>query len=222
MSINLKQACEQFNLPIPLSIQHLLMLRTFHEKEIILQSGKEIDGLYLLIEGRYYVTTREVTGKELLLRYCNPLSVLGDIEILQDCTIQSDCIASSKCTFIFIPLSVYITYLQMDGTFTKLLLKELAYKLQTCTISSRVNALASVEARFAAYLCTIYSDSSTKDYIFTSNLNEVASLIGTTKRHLNRIIKTWGEQDIITRTTEGIKIIDFAKLDLYSEDIRYE
>ncbi|MBB2480759.1 Crp/Fnr family transcriptional regulator [Bacillus sp. APMAM] len=198
------------------------MLRTFHEKEIILQSGKEIDGLYLLIEGRYYVTTREVTGKELLLRYCNPLSVLGDIEILQDCTIQSDCIASSKCTFIFIPLSVYITYLQMDGTFTKLLLKELAYKLQTCTISSRVNALASVEARFAAYLCTIYSDSSTKDYIFTSNLNEVASLIGTTKRHLNRIIKTWGEQDIITRTTEGIKIIDFAKLDLYSEDIRYE
>ncbi|MGQ3479658.1 Crp/Fnr family transcriptional regulator [Paenibacillus sp. TY11] len=220
--MNIQKACEHFQIPIPLSILSLCKWLTISPQATILQAGDEIAGLYLLVEGRYYVTTKEVTGKELLLRYCHPLSILGDIEILQNCDIQSDCIAATECSFIFIPLSVYEMHLQHDGAFSRLLLKELAYKLQTCTISSRVNALASVEARFAAYLCTIYSNAFTKEYLLTSNLNEVASLIGTTKRHLNRIIKKWEEQQILSRVNDALQIINWGKLYTLSENIRYE
>ncbi|WP_167518696.1 MULTISPECIES: helix-turn-helix domain-containing protein [Paenibacillus] len=85
-----------------------------------------------------------------------------------------------------------------------------------------MNALASVEARFAAYLCTIYSDAYTKEYLSTSSLNEVASLIGTTKRHLNRIIKNWEEQHILSRSNDELQIINVEKLNTLSENIRYE
>ncbi|MDQ0495279.1 hypothetical protein [Paenibacillus brasilensis] len=93
--MNIQKACEQFQIPLPLSVQPLCKWLIVSSQATILQAGDEITGLYLLVEGRYYVTTKEVTGKELLL---------------QNCDIQSDCTAATACSFIFIPLSVYVTY----------------------------------------------------------------------------------------------------------------
>ncbi|WP_431026717.1 Crp/Fnr family transcriptional regulator [Lysinibacillus sp. LZ02] len=220
--MNINDAVKKWNYSFPKEMENKFTLRTYKQGESILQTGDAIDGLYLLVEGRYYVTTKEVTGKELLLRYCNPPAILGDIEIFQSCPVQSDCIADRACVFLFIPLTVYQTYLQYDGAFSQLLLKELTFKLQTCTISSRVNALAAVSTRFAAYLCTIASDIQLKHYMSTTNLNDIASLIGTTKRHLNRVLKDWANLNIVERTDKGIHILDWSQIEALSENIRYE
>lgn len=220
--MNLQNICVHYKLPINKTMQKHVLIRTFQPNEVILQTGDAIDGLYLLVEGRYYVTTTEVTGKELLLRYCKPLSILGDIEILQNIEIQSDCIAHSLCTFIFIPLAIYEQYLSQDALFSQLLLKELAFKLRTCTVSSRVNAVASVSSRFAAYLCTAWSDDREAHYMSTTNIHHVAALLGTTKRHLNRVIKDWANQQIIERTKDGIRVLDWDEINQLSEGIRYE
>ncbi|WP_332647808.1 Crp/Fnr family transcriptional regulator [Lysinibacillus sp. 54212] len=208
--------------PFSNRIKEKLELRIMKRGERILGAGEPIDGLYLLVEGRYYVTTQEVTGKELLLRYCHPPAILGDIEIFQSCPVQSDCIADRECTFLWIPLAVYRNDLQQDAAFCQLLLKELSFKLQTCTVSSRVNALSSVATRLAAYLCTIATDENYTHYMSTTNLTDIASLIGTTKRHLNRVLKDWVELNIVERSEEGISILDWQQIEGISEGIRYE
>jgi len=199
-----------------------LQQRTYKRNEYILKTGDEIDGLYFLIEGKYYVSSIEITGRELLLRYSKKPAILGEIELIEECIIQSDCIAAETCEFIFIPRSTYKKYLQQDSNFTQLLLKELAYKLKTCTISSRVNALSSVSTRLAAYYCTLESIHLSSDYIETRTLDEVASLIGTTKRHLNRILKQWSEEEIIYRNGDTIQILNWEKMKQCSNDVRFE
>lgn len=196
--------------------------RSYEPNESILSVGEDIDGLYFLLEGKYYVSSPEITGKELLLRYCQKPAIMGDIEIFQDCSVQSNCVAAEKCLFLFIPYTLYEQKLKYDSGFTQMLLQELAYKLRTCTISSRVNALSSVSLRLAAYLCTIESPSRLKEYIMTNTLDEVASLIGTTKRHLNRVLKQWSDEGIVQRNNETIQIIDWSKIEEISEDVRFE
>lgn len=199
-----------------------ISLKTFQQGEYILKAGDEIDGFYFLINGKYYVSSLEITGKELLLRYCQVPAILGDIEVFERCTIQSNCIAAEPCKFIFVPYHLYENTLMHDSQFTQLLLKELAYKLRTCTISSRVNALSSASVRLAAYLCTIESTSLFKNYIMTNTLDEVATLIGTTKRHLNRIVKQWIDEGIAKRNEEQIEILDWKRVKAISENVRFE
>lgn len=197
-------------------------IRSYEPNEYILNVGDEITGFYFLIEGKYFVSSPEITGKELLLRYCQKPAILGDIEFFQECTIQSNCVAAETSRFLFIPFALYNQHLKFDSAFTHILLRELAYKLQTCTISSRVNALSSVSLRLAAYLCTIESSSRYKDYIMTKTLDEVASLIGTTKRHLNRVLKQWSDEGIVRRNDETIQIIKWDKIEEISEEVRFE
>lgn len=199
-----------------------MQIKSYEPNEAILKNGDEIEGLYFLIEGQYYVSSIEITGRELLLRYCKAPAILGDIELVEHCIIQSNCTAAENCKFLFIPLHIYKKYLYLDATFTNLLLKELAYKLKTCTVSSRVNALSSVATRLAAYYCTLESVETSSSYIETRTLDEVAALIGTTKRHLNRILKKWSEEEAIIRLGDTLQILDWDKIKYYSNDIRFE
>lgn len=197
-------------------------IRSYEPNEYILNVGEVIKGFYFLLEGKYFVSSPEITGKELLLRYCQKPAIMGDIEYFQNCSVQSNCVAAEKSVFAFIPYELYGQHLKFDSEFTQILLHELAYKLHTCTISSRVNALSAVSLRLAAYLCTIESTSRFKDYIMTNSLDEVASLIGTTKRHLNRVLKQWSDEGIVRRDEQSIQIINWSRIEEISEDVRFE
>ena len=50
------------------------------------------------------------------------------------------------------------------------------------------------------------------EYIETRTLDEVASLIGTTKRHLNRILKKWSEEEAIIRNEDTLQILNWEKM----------
>ncbi|MEC1177480.1 Crp/Fnr family transcriptional regulator [Metasolibacillus meyeri] len=196
-------------------------IRTFEKEEPILLAGEEIDGLYFLLEGSYNVLSPEINGKELLLRKCTPPAILGDIELFQHCLIQSNCIAKERCTFLFITQQAYEQTFKFDADFTQLLLEELTFKLKTCTTLSRVNALSAVAVKFAAYLCTIESSDIANDYLKVQNLQEIAALIGTTSRHMNRVLQKWAEQQIIERHDDTIHITDWQAIQAISEDIRF-
>ena len=211
-----------YNYTFPEKVIDEIKCRTYSPKDLILTTGEEIEGLYFLLEGKYYVSSIEITGKELLLRYSKVPSILGDIEVFEKCEVQSNCIAAQPCEFVFIPNATFESYLQYDAQFMKILLKELAYKLKTCTTSSRVNALSPVSVRLAAYYCTVASGNSNSEYIFAGSLEEVASLIGTTKRHLNRILKQWHDACTINRQGETIQFLNWDAIRRYSEGVRYE
>ena len=199
-----------------------IKIRTYDKRNPILTVGEEINGFYFLIDGSYYVTSPESNGKELLLRRCTAPSICGDIEIFQHCLIQSNCVAIEQCTFVFIPIELYEQALKYEADFTALLLKELSFKLKTCTTLSRVNALSSVSVKLAGYLCTIHSTQSPDEYLIVQNLKDVADLLGTTNRHINRLLKKWADEQIIIRLDDSIQIIDLNRLERISENIRYK
>lgn len=222
----MKTAVQQFKNIYQYSLsekdQIAIQVLSFKKDESILTVGEKVKGIYFLINGSYYVSNPEINGKELLLRRCTPPSILGDIEIFQHCDIQSNCHATEACTFIFVPTELYEQSLKKDPAFTELLLKELTFKLKTCTTLSRVNALSSVSIKLAAYLCTTHTKNTYDGYLIVENNHHIANLIGTTNRHVNRVLKRWEDEKIIERNNEKIKILDFERLSIVAEDIRYK
>ncbi|WP_155592948.1 Crp/Fnr family transcriptional regulator [Lysinibacillus cavernae] len=205
--------------------QHPFTLQQYRQHEIILHEGSQLESLLFLVEGKVKITSSVATGKSLLLRFVQPFSIIGDIELIRNVPVQSQVQAVSACLLIGLPFA-YIKQYEMDNPkFLHILLEHVSYKLQTCTTASRVNLLASVENKFASYLMSTIStepDDSFGMELKTSNIQEIADLLGTTYRHLNRVISALTEKKIIERNKNSIQILNWNELEKVSNGIRYK
>ncbi|MGN7403391.1 Crp/Fnr family transcriptional regulator [Cytobacillus praedii] len=200
-------------------------LQQYRQDEIILLEGLELESLFFLVEGKVKITSSVETGKSLLLRFVQPLSIIGDIELIRHVPVQSQVKAVNGCLLIGLHVD-YIKQHEMNNPkFLHTLLEHVSYKLQTCTTASRVNLLASVENKFASYLMSTTSPEPDNFFgieIKTSNIKEIADLLGTTYRHLNRVIYSLSQKKIIERNKNSIRILNWDKLEEMSNGIRYK
>lgn len=199
-----------------------IQLRIYAQNEIILREGDELDGIYFQVEGRTKISSSVGTGKSLLLRFCSPLSLFGDIEFVQEVVVQSQVEAVHQTTLLFIPKQKVESDLMDNHSFKDLLLKHLSYKLLTCTSASRTNLLGAVEERLASYLLTIQLQREFGKEIQTPYIPDIASLIGTTPRHLNRVIQRLTDMEILYKVKQEIVVLDWERLDEMSNGIRHE
>jgi CRP-like cAMP-binding protein len=190
----------------------LIQISVYGQNEIILREGDELDGIYFQVEERTKVSSSG-NRKFLLLRFCSPLSLFGDIEFVQEVVVQSQVEAVQQTTLLFIPKQKVQSDLMDKHSFKDLLLKHLSYKLLTCT---------SVEERFASYLLTIQLQREFGKEIQTPYIPDIASLIGTTPRYLNRVIQRLTDMEILYKVKQEIVVLDWERLDEMSNGIRFE
>ncbi|TYR78384.1 Crp/Fnr family transcriptional regulator [Priestia megaterium] len=205
--------------PIPFTLQQ------YERGEIILHEGIAMQSLLFLVEGKVKITSSVETGKSLLLRFSHPFSIIGDIELIRGVPVQSQIEAVNECLLIGLSFDYIKQHERENLRLLHALLDHLSYKLQTCTTASRVNLLAPVENRFASYLMSTLLPE--RDYTFgmelkTANIEEIANLLGTTRRHLNRVIHSLSQKKIIERNKNSIRILNWEDLESLSNGIRYE
>lgn len=199
-----------------------IQLREYDSDEYVLTEGDELEGLYFQVEGLTRVSSSVETGKSLLLRFCHPLSIFGDIELIQKVVVQSQVQAVQPSKFLFINIQTVEQNLMQDYRFLNELLKHLSYKLQTCTAASRINSLSSVEERFAIYLMSTRLPKEFGKEISTPHIPEIASVIGTTPRHLNRLIQKLSDLEILCKKRKGFVVLDWERVDELSNGLRYD
>ncbi|WP_077595987.1 Crp/Fnr family transcriptional regulator [Oceanobacillus kimchii] len=200
-------------------------LQQYEQDEIILLEGIELKSLLFLVEGKAKIASNVETGKSLLLRFVQPFSIIGDIELIRDVPVQSQVKAVNECLLIGLPFDYIKQHEINNPKFLQTLLEHVSYKLQTCTTASSVNLLASVENKFASYLMSTISPEPDNNFgieLRTSNIKEIADLLGTTYRHLNRVINSLCQRKIIKKDIDSIRILNWTVLEEISNGIRYE
>ncbi|WP_136605877.1 cyclic nucleotide-binding domain-containing protein [Paenibacillus dokdonensis] len=216
---------QQFDIPNLFTCKESIPfeLRSYEEEELVLEEGEQMDAILFLVEGKVKISSSVQTGKALLLRFCEPFAIMGDIELIQKVAVQSQVEAIERTYCIAVSFTYIYEHLIGDPKFLMSLLTHVTYKLQTCTTASRVNLLASVENRFASYLLTtLQEENEFGKEIRTTNTHEIADLIGTTSRHLNRVIIKLSEQGVVRREGDIIQVVDQNRLAEISQGLRYE
>ncbi|GEK32968.1 Crp/Fnr family transcriptional regulator [Kurthia sibirica] len=196
-----------------------------YEGEVLMEEGEELKELYYVVAGRVKVTTSVQTGKFLLLRFNHPLTILGDLELVRDVPIQSQVTAVIDSVIMTLPIDYIKTNEMTNAKFLMQLLQHISYKLQTSTTSARVNLLESVESRFASFLLSTVSSEPDNNFgqeLQTMKIAEIADLLGTSHRHLNRVVRKLTEEKIIAREKNHLIIIDEERLSEMSQGIRFE
>lgn len=195
------------------------------EGERLMDEGEELTALIYLVAGRVKVTSSLHTGKFLLLRFNHPLTVLGDLELIRQVPVQSQVTTVIDSVIMTLSFEYIKQYEMQNPLFLQQLLQHISYKLQTNTIATRVNLLESVESRFASFLLSTVSSDPDNNFgqeLQTMRIAEIADLLGTSHRHLNRVVKKLVEQGVIKREKRHLIILDERRLSDLSQGIRFE
>ncbi|WP_219641437.1 Crp/Fnr family transcriptional regulator [Cohnella sp. CFH 77786] len=199
-------------------------LFSYGKGEPVCQAGEDLAYLMLLVSGKLKLSRLLPNGRSILIRFYRPLSMIGDLELLNgqpaNCSVES----VGTTIVIAIPADVMRETALEDPRFLRFVIRHLSNKLMTMSNASTLNMLYPLENRFASYLVSITGSGSggeEADEIRTPKLTEVAELLGTSYRHLNRIITKLASEGLLERKRGKILVHDLQQLHRLAEGNSY-
>ncbi|WP_010174697.1 Crp/Fnr family transcriptional regulator [Bacillus coahuilensis] len=198
-------------------------IHTVNKGEHLCSIGEDIHHLYFLVSGKLKVYTNLPNGRSLLIRFNQPLSIIGELELVTKEPAKHSVETVQESVLLAVQYDYIYKHHYQHPAFLRYLLHHLSYRLYTASNSSSLNLLTTVENRFASYLMSIYNpeEGSLVEEIKTANLTETAELLGTSYRHLNRVIKELCEKKMIQRKKGVVSILDPVRLETLADGNLY-
>jgi CRP-like cAMP-binding protein len=201
-----------------------LSLYSFEQGEIICSQGDASHYLYVLVKGKVKIYTNSPDGKTLILSFKKPLEVIGDIEYVRGIDIVNTVEAVSSVCMIGIHHRWLRKYASNHSPFLQFLLDIITKKFHLKNNSMSLNIMYPAEVRLASYLLSVSIDESDSHFENQINISikDAANLIGTSYRHLNRVITQLCEEGLIERNKGSILVKDREGLRDLAGDNIYE
>lgn len=190
-----------------------MTLYMFNKNDYICREEENLDNMFFLVEGKAKVSKHLENGKSLLISFYNPFTIIGDVEFIRnnptDCSVQA--IKDTYC--IGINFDIVRTQLIKDCKFLINICDYLSEKLTSGSNNSSINLLYPLENRLASYIVAFTNvDTNNKKFTFEENYSEIAELLGTSYRHLNRTLSKFCSDKILKRHKKEFIIEDLDKL----------
>ena len=221
----IKTYLTQYNLKEVLSEPLIRELEIFRFKagDYLIRTYDQLEYLYFFVEGKAKVFISMENGSSLLIRFYEPLELVGDVEFVcydhHICNMQ----AISDVVCIGIKIAVLKKTIESNSKLLLYICRSLGRKLASSNMNSAINQMYPLENRLASYLTAISGHTGVKTdklkEIHTENLTELASLLGSSYRQLTRVIKKFKDQGILKRVGRKLEILDKEKISQLSRDI---
>lgn len=218
----LKSYIEKFHIDDLFSqdMSEYMELVLWNKNEFICRESESLSYLYFIVDGKAKVCKNMANGKSLLICFYKPFRIVGEVEFTYtntaDCTVQT-----IEDTYgIGISFSVVRSKLFNDRKFLFNICVYLGKKLSVSSTNNSINILYNLENRLASYIYAFIDGKHEKyEFEFEGSYSEIAELLGTSYRHLNRTLNKFCQQGILEKRSKSFIIKDLAKLELLSGDL---
>jgi len=195
-------------------LRHLQLFRFPAYSNVYIEEDEQ-QYFYFLVDGQVQCYHYHLNGKLAVFAVNNPFAAIGDVEILDKERLHSNVIAAQDTIMLGIETDVVHRYGADDPRFLRFLIDQLREKLYR-TNSLQVNQVLPLISRLAVYILAQPS-SSDDDVIALPGKEELASLLGITPRHLNRVLKELVESGGINPDYPFVRILNKAVLESLAE-----
>jgi len=187
-----------------------LELYSFEQGELICSQGDPSQYLYVLVKGKIKISTTSPEGKTLILSFKTPLEVIGDVEYVRGIDFINTVEAVSSVMMIGIHYRWLKNYGKDHSPLLQFLLDIITKKFTIKSTSLSFNLMYPVEVRLASYLLSVSFDESDSlcNVQLSISIKDAANLIGTSYRHLNRVIAQFCKEGLVERNNGFILVKD--------------
>lgn len=204
---------------IPDKIKKEAVHLSYQKGELLCEQDAYLPYLLIIITGKIKVCITEANGKNLLLSFYYPGSILGDVELLHDSKSAANVTAITFVACIGIPMKACKQSLIQYPLFLKYTSQTMATKLVKSSKLNATNMLYTLENRLCAYI-----EATNEDAYFEENLTQLSELLGSSYRHLLRCMHLLCKNQVLEKCTRNkYKILDFKQLRQKAKDcfLRY-
>ena len=185
-----------------------LQLFSFQTTANVYREQDQQHYLYFLVEGSVQCSHYHLNGQAAVFALSSPFTVIGDLEIMSDLPVWSDVIAVEETTMLGIASDIIAYYGADDPKFLRFLIEQLREKLYKAG-KLHVNQGLPVLHRLVMY---ILAQQPQDGVVILPGKEHLASLLGTTTRHLNRVLSQLVEMDAIDGVYPRLRVLDRSLL----------
>lgn len=207
----LQQYVEQFNMASFLNADLLGCLQMFRfpaYSNIYIEQDEQ-HYLYFLVEGQVQCYHYHLNGKLAVIAVSNPFAAIGDLEILTDKPVNSNVIATRSTTMLALNSQDVNQFGADDPRFLRFIIDQLREKIYVSDSIQTSHVLPVID-RLALY---ILAQPVHADGVVLPDKDVLASLLGTTPRHLNRVLRELVEAQTISAGYPLVKILNRTALE---------
>lgn len=192
-----------------------LTLYDFEPGDFICSQGAPAEILYVLVKGKVKVYNTSSEGRSLILSFKKPLDLMGDIEYVHRANLLNTVEAVSSVAMVGVHHRWLRAYASDHAPLLNFMLETIAGKFYHMANAMSFNMMHPAEVRLASYLLSVSFDEANApldDSVSAVHLTDTANLIGTSYRHLNRVIRQFCDEGLIERHRGGIRVTDRDRL----------
>lgn len=180
----------------------------FAAGETLVREGEPLPYLILTVQGLAKVYRTAPNGKNLILCYYLSQGVIGEVELLQGLSAATTTVtAVSAFACVAVDFACCAAELDTNLPFVRLLGAALAQKLSHSDDGYVLSALCTAQERLCTYILR-----GAPDGMFTDVLTDVACSIGTSYRHLFRLLAELCRAGVLQKTPQGYRILQPEEL----------
>tara|TARA_R110002124_G_scaffold174673_1_gene342490 strand:+ start:28875 stop:29567 length:693 start_codon:yes stop_codon:yes gene_type:complete len=180
----------------------------------IFKEGTEPKGIYRVLSGKVKKYTATNFGTDHIFYICGENEYLGYHAILSEEEYPDSATALLDCEVAFIPKNDFLNVVSTSHVLSQRLLKNLSHEFGVFLNATKILARYTVRERTAINLLILQRKFSVKESLKEIEINreDLASMVGTAKESLVRMLKDFKEEKLISTKGRIIFIEDLEGL----------
>lgn len=180
----------------------------FEKGEFILKEGNELKYYFYLVDGEIQTSYTSDNGKSMPLKIYKDFHPIGDIELIKNIPILANVEALEDSYIIAFPAEIIRLEYENNIKFLKHFSEILSEKIYSVIKNSSHNYIYPLQNRLASFII----QQSVEDSVEVKTFKLVSQALGTTYRHLHRVLKEFEKEKLILCEKKKIKILDRERL----------
>lgn len=176
--------------------------------DIVLHQGDPGDFLVILLDGTFRVSLVASNGREIILDYLEPGSVLGEIALLDGGERTADVVAVGEGRYLKIGAKAFREVLERHPTVAWGLLREMARRLRNANNTIESDRAFASGPRLARTLQRLMRGSGNEGLKLDLSQTELGAFAGISRENINRQLGAWADIGIVALEQGRVRVLD--------------
>jgi CRP-like cAMP-binding protein len=198
-------------------------LRRARPGEVLFQKGDPGDGLLGIMTGRIKISTISAEGKEIVLNILGPGELFGEIALIDGKDRSADATVMETAELVVIDARDFMPFLEERPDLTTRLLVMLCERVRWVNDLYEDAVFMHLPARLAKHLIRlgetfgVEADDGSLRISLKLSQQDLGNLMGTTRESVNKQMRGWIDDGVVTVEAGYITIRDRDQLELYCD-----
>lgn len=206
----------------PDQLQTLLREATRRElragEAIISQGDEDGDFAVVVLSGGLKITMVSAGGREIILNYCGPGELVGEIAMLDSGPRTATVTAAVPSSVLLLPSHTFLDAATANFASAAGVMRELAKRVRQLNLVIESDRTFSMAPRLARALVRLIDTESGEGRLrYDPSQSDLGAFAGLARENVSRLLSEWEEQGIVARHGRALRVRDQAYLQALAE-----